>query len=302
MEIMSAGFLSALLVIIVIDLVLAGDNALVIGLAARNVPKERQKTVILWGTVGAIVVRAVMTLGVFWLLKIPGLSLAGGLALIWIARKLLVPGEGQPGGHGKTIASSVGSAIRTIVIADAVMGVDNALAIGAAARESVLLIVIGLVITVPIIVWGSRVVLAMVGRFPSIILIGGAVLGWTAANMILGEPLLQGGLVRGQAAEGMLTLLVLTVSVLPWFQDRTKPEARLLLMALPFPLFWLVAFEVGAEFWGWRVGYLDVRTVGDAFLQLVRLTGWLPLTVLGLWFVERRTRRRRKGATARLAG
>lgn len=302
MEFMSAGFLSALLVIIVIDLVLAGDNALVIGLAARNVPKDRQKTVILWGTVGAIVVRAVMTLGVFWLLKIPGLSLAGGLALIWIARKLLVPGEGQPGGHGRTIVASVGSAIRTIIIADAVMGVDNALAIGAAARESVLLIVIGLAITVPIIVWGSRVVLAMVGRFPSIILIGGGVLGWTAAKMILGEPLLQGLLVHGQAAEGALTLAVLTISVLPWFQDRTKPEARRLLMALPFPLFWLVAFEVGAELWGWRVSYLDVQSLNDGLLQLLRLTGWLPLTVVGLWVAERRTRNAREGAAARLAG
>ncbi len=302
MEFMSAGFLSALLVIIVIDLVLAGDNALVIGLAARNVPKERQKAVILWGTVGAIVVRAVMTLGVFWLLKIPGLSLAGGLALIWIARKLLVPGEGQPGGHGRTVATSVSGAIRTVIIADAVMGVDNALAIGAAAQESVALIVIGLAITVPIIVWGSRVVLAMVGRFPSIILIGGGVLGWTAAKMILGEPLLQGILIRGHAVEGALTLAVLTVSVLPWFQDRTKPEARLLLMALPFPLFWLVGFEIAAEQWGWRVSYLDVQTVGEAFIQLVRLTGWLPLTVLGLWIVERRTRRARGGATVRLAG
>lgn len=302
MEFMSAGFLSALLVIIVIDLVLAGDNALVIGLAARNVPKERQKTVILWGTAGAIVVRAVMTLGVFWLLKIPGLSLAGGLALIWIARKLLVPGEGQPGGHGRTIGTSVSGAIRTIIIADAVMGIDNALAIGAAARESVLLIVIGLAITVPIIVWGSRVVLAMVGRFPSIILIGGGVLGWTAAKMILGEPLLQGILARGQAAEGALTLLVLTVSVLPWFQDRTKPEARRLLMALPFPLAWLVAFEVGSELWGWRVSYLDVQNLGDALVQILRLTGWLPLTVLGLWLVERRIRRAREVAPVRLAG
>ncbi len=280
----------------------AGDTALVIGLAARNVPKERQKTVILWGTVGAIVIRAVMTLGVFWLLKIPGLALAGGLALIWIARKLLVPGEGQPGGHGRTIGTSISGAIRTIIVADAVMGVDNALAIGAAAQESAALIVIGLAITVPIIVWGSRVVLAMVGRFPSIILIGGAVLGWTAAKMILHEPLLQGVLVRGHAVEGALTLAVLTVSVLPWFQDRTKPEARLLLMALPFPLFWLVGFEIAAEQWGWRVSYLDVQTVGDAFIQLVRLTGWLPLTVLGLWVVERRTRRVRGGATARIAG
>jgi YjbE family integral membrane protein len=259
----------------------------VIGLAARNVPKHRQKTVILWGTVGAIVVRAVMTLGVYWLLKVPGLSLAGGLALVWIARKLLVPGEDH-GGHGAAAATSAGSAIRTIIVADAVMGVDNALAVGAAARDSVLLIVLGLAITAPIIVWGSRVVLALVGRFPSIILLGGGVLGWTAAKMIVAEPLLGGVLARGAAVEGAVTLLVLTVSVLPWFQDRTKPEARKLLMALPFPMVWLVAFEVGAEIWGWRVGYLDAESIGDAALQLLRWAGWLPVAALGLWLVERR--------------
>jgi YjbE family integral membrane protein len=290
MEIFSAEFLSALLVILLIDLVLAGDNALVIALAARNVPKHRQRVVIFWGTVGAIGIRVVMTLGVYWLLKIPGLALVGGLALVWIARKLLVPGEGHESSHGMAAASSVGGAIRTIVIADAVMGIDNALAIGAAARESVLLIILGLAITVPIIVWGSRVVLAMVGRFPSIILLGGAVIGWTAAKMILEEPLLQGILTRGPAVEGAVTLLILVVSVLPWFQDKTKPEARKLLIALPFPLAWLVGFEVASELWDLNVGYLDAGSLGDALLQLLRWTGWLPITALGLWIAERRAR------------
>jgi YjbE family integral membrane protein len=298
MEIFSAAFLSALLVIILIDLVLAGDNALVIGLAARNLPKHQQRAAILWGTAGAIIVRVVMTIGVFWLLQIPGLSLVGGLALVWIARKLLQPGE--EGGHGHAVAATgtLGGAVRTIVIADTVMGIDNALAVGAAARDSVLLIVLGLAITVPIIVWGSRLVLVLVGRFPSIILLGGGVLGWTAAGMILHEPLLQSFFAGGPAVKTAVTLLLLTVSVLPWFQSRAKPSERPLLIVLPCLLLWLVMFEAGTEMWGWRVGYLSAATWSDAGLQLLRWTGWLPIAAIGLWIAQRRAPAARQGDAA----
>jgi len=180
-------FLTALLSIVVIDLVLAGDNAIVIALAARNLPPHLQKKAIVWGTVGAVVVRSAMTIGVVWLLKIPGLLLVGGLALVWIAYKLLAAEEGGDE-HGAGAATLMG-AMKTIIIADAVMGVDNVLAVAGAAHGSFLLVVLGLLISIPIVVWGSSLVLKLMGRFPAIIYVGAGVLAFTAVKMILGEPI-----------------------------------------------------------------------------------------------------------------
>ena len=188
MELFSAAWLSALLAIILIDLVLAGDNAIVIALAARKLPPHLQTRAIAWGTVGAIVVRTLMTLGVVWLLQIPGLMLVGGLGLVWIAYKLLVPGDG--GTAHAPIASTFWGAMKTIVIADALMGVDNVLGVAGAAKGSIDLVVIGLLISVPIVVWGSTLVLRLVERFPVITYLGAGVLAYTAAHMIAGEPLL----------------------------------------------------------------------------------------------------------------
>ena len=190
MELFSTAWFSALLAIILIDLVLAGDNAIVIALAARNLPPELQKKAIVWGTVGAIVVRSVMTVGVVWLLKIPGLMLVGGLGLVWIAYKLLADqGEGE---HDGPVVSTFWGAMKTIVIADALMGVDNVLGVAGAAHGSFDLVVIGLLVSVPIVVFGSSVVLRLVERFPIIIHLGAAVLAFTAAKMIVSEPLLNG--------------------------------------------------------------------------------------------------------------
>lgn len=191
MDIFSLEFFTALGAIILIDLVLAGDNALVIALAARKLPPALQKKAILWGTFGAIFVRALITVGVVWLLKIPGLLLVGGLLLVWIAIKLLDPtgqGEEHAGGSGAT--SFIG-AMKTIVIADAVMGVDNVLGVAGAAEGSFLLVILGLLISIPIVVWCSGLVLRLVGRFPIIIYAGAAVLALTAAKMILSEPLIK---------------------------------------------------------------------------------------------------------------
>ena len=188
MEFLSAAWWSALLAIILIDLVLAGDNAIVIALAARNLPSHLQKKAILWGTVGAIAVRSVMTLGVVWLLKIPGLMLVGGLGLLWIAYKLIAE-DGGGEDHGPA-ATTFWGAMKTIVIADALMGVDNVLGVAGAAHGAMDLVVLGLLISVPIVVFGSKVVLRLVERFPLIIHAGAAVLAFTAAKMITGEPLL----------------------------------------------------------------------------------------------------------------
>jgi YjbE family integral membrane protein len=186
-ELFSAEFLSALISIIIIDLVLAGDNAIVIGLAARNLPKHQQKQAIIWGTVGAIVIRALATLAVVWLLKIPGLLLVGGILLVWIAYKLLI----EEKGHDVEAGSSMWEAIRTIIIADALMGLDNVLAVAGAAHGSFLLVILGLLISVPIVVWGSTLILKWIERFPIIVTIGAGVLAWTASKMIVDEPFLE---------------------------------------------------------------------------------------------------------------
>lgn len=188
MDFLSPDYLTALLSIIVIDLVLAGDNAIVIGLAARNLPKDQQKKVIIWGTVGAIGIRAIATLAVVWLLKIPGLLLIGGILLIWIAYKLLA----EEKGHDVESGQSFWAAIKTIVIADALMGLDNVLAVAGAAHGDFSLVIIGLLVSVPIVVWGSTLILKFVERFPIIITIGAAVLAFTAAKMIVDEKFLKG--------------------------------------------------------------------------------------------------------------
>jgi YjbE family integral membrane protein len=189
MEFFSAPWLSALLAIVLIDLVLAGDNAIVIALAARQLPQHLQKKAIVWGTVGAIVVRSAMTVGVVWLLKIPGLMRVGGLGLVWVAYKLLVPQNGGEGNH-QPVASTFWGAMKTIVIADALMGIDNVLGVAGAAKGSFDLVIIGLLISVPIVVWGSTLVLRLVERFPVITYVGAGVLAYTAAHMVVSEPLL----------------------------------------------------------------------------------------------------------------
>ena len=189
MEILSTEFFSALLAIVIIDLVLAGDNAIVIALAARSLPPQLRTRAVVWGTAGAIAVRAVMTLVVVWLLMIPGLLFVGGLALVWIAYRLLVP-KGAPGNaHGKPV-DSFWEAMKTIIIADALMGLDNVLAVAGAAKGSYLLVILGLLISIPIVVWGSTLILKWVDRFPVIVYIGAGVLAWTAAQMMLQEPIL----------------------------------------------------------------------------------------------------------------
>jgi YjbE family integral membrane protein len=190
MELFSTPWWSALLAIVLIDLVLAGDNAIVIALAARNLPPRLKTRAIVWGTVGAIVVRSSMTVGVVWLLQIPGLLLIGGLGLLWIAYQLLAE-QGGDEAHGES-ASTFWGAMRTIIVADALMGVDNVLGVAGAAHGAFDLVVIGLLISVPIVVAGSTVVLKLVERFPSIIALGAAVLAVTAAQMVLSEPLLAG--------------------------------------------------------------------------------------------------------------
>lgn len=191
MELFSPEFFSALVAIIIIDLVLAGDNAIVIALAARSLPDHLRKRAVVWGTIGAIVVRSAMTLIVVWLLKIPGLLLVGGALLLWIAYKLLLNQNEGEGGHNVVATTTFWGAMKTIIIADAVMGLDNVLAVAGAAHGSFLLVVLGLLISIPIVIWGSQLILKFVQRYPSIVYIGAAVLLWTGVKMMMSEPLVK---------------------------------------------------------------------------------------------------------------
>ena len=215
MELFSVPWWSALLAIILIDLVLAGDNAIVIALAARNLPPEHQNKAIMWGTVGAIVVRSAMTVGVVWLLKIPGLMLVGGLGLLWIAYKLIADtSEDEHEGGG---ATTFWGAMKTIVVADALMGVDNVLGVAGAANGDFTLVVIGLLISIPIVVLGSKLVLRLVEKWPVIIQLGAAVLAFTAAQMVINEklldPVFDGGETINQVAR-IATYIVAVAGVL----------------------------------------------------------------------------------------
>lgn len=184
---LSTEFLMALGAILVIDLVLAGDNAIVIGMAARNVPIEHQKQVILLGTAGAIGTRIVATIGVVHLLNLPGLLFIGGIALLYIAYKLLTNKDS----HEIAPKSQFWLAVRTIIIADAVMGLDNVLAVAGASKGSTLLVVLGIAITVPFVVWGSTFFIKVVDKFPLVLTIGALIIILTAADMITKEPFLK---------------------------------------------------------------------------------------------------------------
>lgn len=199
MEWFNTGFLTALATIVAIDLMLAGDNAIVIALAARNVQKHLQRRAMIWGAGAAVIMRVAMTMIVVWLLQIPGLMALGGALLIWIAYKLLLPMH-EKGLDDDSIAGSFSfwGAIKTIVVADLVMGLDNVLGVAGAAHGNFLLVVLGLLISVPILIWGSSMLLKYIERFPILMYAGASVLAFTAANMISSEPYLKEGLASNE--------------------------------------------------------------------------------------------------------
>jgi YjbE family integral membrane protein len=179
-------FWSGLLQIIIVNIVLSGDNALVIALACRNLPKKHQKPAILIGSAGAIVLRIIFVLIVDQLLKIGYLKLIGGLLLLWIGVKL-VQGE-EEGGDGVKGEGSMWAAVRTIIIADAVMSLDNAIAIAAAAHGDTTLIVLGLIISIPLIIFGATLIMMLLNRFPIIVIAGGGLLGYIAGEVLATDP------------------------------------------------------------------------------------------------------------------
>ena len=176
--------------IIIIDILLGGDNAVVIALACRKLPPAQRTKGIIWGTAGAIVLRVILIMFAMTLLNVPFLKLVGALLLIWIGVKLIAPDED---GHGDIQGSDkLLAAIKTIIVADLVMSVDNVIAIAGAAQNSgehsTLLVILGLLISIPIIVWGSQLVIKLMTRFPIIITLGGMLLGWIAGGMLVSDP------------------------------------------------------------------------------------------------------------------
>jgi YjbE family integral membrane protein len=236
MDILSMQFLSALLAIIVIDLVLAGDNAIVIALAARNLPRHLQKRAILWGTVGAIVVRTSLTLVVVWLLQIPGLLFAGGALLIWIAYRLLIPENGDDHAGKVAATATFWGALRTVVIADTIMGLDNVLAVAGAAHGSFLLVVLGLLVSIPIVIWGSTLILRVVERYPAFVYLGAGVLAWTAVKMMTAEPWLADFFTAHRLVAPLLFLVIVPgVLWLGFARNHRRLESRISARIARFP-------------------------------------------------------------------
>lgn len=171
--------------IVVADILLSGDNALVIALACRSLPAHQQKRAIIFGGGAAIGLRIILTIFAVFLLQLPYLKLVGGLLLLWIAVKLLMP-EGEGEGHIKSSGNMWG-AIKTIVIADFVMSVDNVLAVAGAAHGDLALLTIGLLLSIPLIIYGSTMILKLIDRFPLIVMLGAAMLGYIGGEMLVGD-------------------------------------------------------------------------------------------------------------------
>jgi YjbE family integral membrane protein len=183
---LNPGFWIAVLQIIAIDILLGGDNAIVIALACRRLPEAQRKQGIFWGVVGAIGLRVILIFFALQLLAIPFLKIVGGALLFWIGIKLLQPED--DGEHGTIEGSThLWGAIRTIIIADAVMSLDNVIAVAAAAKGDLTLVIFGILVSIPIVVWGSKFVLKLMDRLPVVITFGGALLGWIAGDMLLGD-------------------------------------------------------------------------------------------------------------------
>ncbi|MBA4493241.1 TerC family protein [Paenactinomyces guangxiensis] len=201
--------------IIILDIILSGDNAVVIGMAARNLPPNQRKKAILFGAGAAVLLRASLTAIATYLLKIPLLMTLGGMLLLWIAVKLLL--EEEENTHVST-GKSMRSAIKTIVVADVVMSLDNVLAVAGAAHGNIFLVLFGLALSIPIIMWGSRLIATLLNKLPWLVYIGSAILGYTAGQLIVEDPIIEKYLLHGQdtlvtAIPIVLAIVVVVVGV-----------------------------------------------------------------------------------------
>jgi len=225
MEFIDTDFFSGLLAIILLDLVLAGDNAIVIAMAASRLPKAMQKKAVFWGTFGAVAVRFALTAVVVYLLKLPGLMLVGGVLLLPIAWKLLRH-DADDDPH-VSASNTFWSALRTIIVADALMGMDNVLAIAGASKGHLTLVIIGLLISVPLVVWGSTLILKLIGRFPVIMYVGAGAIAFTAGRMISHDHWLSSWFdAHSWVKYAMDVLLVIGVCGGGWLMQRRRQRLK----------------------------------------------------------------------------
>ncbi|MFI8714258.1 TerC family protein [Brevibacillus brevis] len=214
-----SAFFSSLLLIITINLVLSGDNAVVIAIACRKLPVEQRKQAILWGTFLAIIVRVIATILAVYLLKIPYLYLIGGIILLWISYNLLREDDREEAFNS---SEDLIQAVKTIVVADVMMGLDNVLAIAGAAQGDIVLIVLGLLISVPLMVFGSQLILGAMERFLWLVYVGSGVLAVTAANMILMENTMREWIAGRSWLEYAIKIGLVALVVIAGYLQRTK--------------------------------------------------------------------------------
>ena len=188
-EVLSQTFWIGLAKIIGVNIVLSGDNAVVIALAARALPPKQQKQAIFWGAGAAVVMRIVLTIFAVALLQLPWLKLIGAALLFWIGVKLLIP---EDGGEDVSASDNLIAAIKTILIADLVMSLDNVIAVAAAAGGSYLLLILGLAISIPLVIFGATLLIKLMERWPVIITIGATLIGWVAGEMAVTDPAIEG--------------------------------------------------------------------------------------------------------------
>lgn len=227
MELFSLAWFGSLASIVAIDLVLAGDNAVVIALAARTLSPKVQRRAVIWGTLGAIIVRIIAAAFAVYLLKINGVAAIGGLLLFWIAYGLVKEQAGSEGKSNGAETTTFWAAMRTIIVADALMGLDNVLAIAGAARGDFLLVVIGLFISIPIVMGGSILILKFIKGNPWIIWAGGALLGYTGASMIFHDPFMAAQVFEEHNAWFEWTMKIIPavfLFMLGWWFHRLPPK------------------------------------------------------------------------------
>jgi YjbE family integral membrane protein len=228
MEFATPQFWLAALEIIVINILLSGDNAVVIALACRNLPPKQRRWGVFWGAIGAIILRIILTFFAVSLLKLSWLKIIGGVLLVWIGIKLIAEDEGE-GGPDIQASDRLLAAVRTVIIADIVMSIDNVLGVAAAAKGSLLLLVFGLVVSVPLVIGGAQLIMRLIERFPILIVAGGGLLGYVAGELIVEDSAIAdwvhvnaAWLTWAAPAAGV----VLVVGVAKWLQRHRAHQAE----------------------------------------------------------------------------
>ena len=221
MEFMTPQFWVAGLEIIVINILLSGDNAVVIALACRNLPDRQRRWGIIWGAMGAIVLRIILTFFAVQLLALPYLKIVGGILLVWIGVKLIA--EDEDAGHEIAASDRLLAAVKTVIVADLVMSIDNVLAVAAAAKGSLVLLIFGLVISIPLVIVGAQLIMKLIERMPLLIVAGGGLLGYVAGEMIVTDPAIHAWVeAQGAWPHWVLPIggIVLVIAIAKWLQRR----------------------------------------------------------------------------------